>query len=35
MENIKTINNEDFQLLYRILQKPHLQVILKFNYDIN
>jgi hypothetical protein len=28
MENIKTINNEDFQLLYRILQKPHLQVII-------
>lgn len=29
MESIKTINNEDFQLLYQILKKPHLQALLQ------
>ncbi len=26
MQSIKAIDNEDFQLLYQILKKPHLQV---------
>lgn len=30
MDSIKTIDNEDFQLLYQILKKPHLQVISGF-----
>ena len=30
MESIRTINNEDFQLLYQILKKPHLQVLIFF-----